>query len=570
MIENDVDVVVAGAGPVGLMLACELRLGGARVAVLERLTEVDPTIKAGAINVPSSVAFYRRGMLPAMAEAQRRTLERFGAFAAKRPESAAASLVASGDAAPAGSGARSSPIPGAARRADAPKKFVGHFAGIMLAADLVDTAGPGFEDAGPAADTILVPQQDIERVLGERAAELGVDLRRGVELTGFDADADGVTVHTAPVAGGAPGAIRAGWLVGCDGGRSTVRKLAGFDFPGTAPEITGRQAIVDMTGAEALGTGWNRTDTGIYAHGPIPGRILTVEFDGPPADRTAPVTPEEVQGSLRRVTGVDVTVHAVHTATRFTDNARQVGDYRRGRVLLAGDAAHVHSPFGGQGLNLGIGDAMNLGWKLAAVVRGWAPEGLLDTYTAERHPIGAWVLEWTRAQIALMRPDAHARALRAVVADLAGTVTGTTYFARKISGVWQRYDLPGDHPAVGASAPDLVFADGTRLADLLHGGRGLLLDLSDDARLRAHAAGYGDRVDVVTAACPDRPELAALLVRPDGFVAWAADTGRTGSAAAGAAATGSAAAEPASMPGAGLADSLCRWFGAPVAARAAG
>jgi hypothetical protein len=215
-------------------------------------------------------------------------------------------------------------------------------------------------------------------------------------------------------------------------------------------------------------------------------------------------------------------------------------------VLLAGDAAHVHSPFGGQGLNLGIGDAMNLGWKLAAVVRGRAPEALLDSYTAERHPIGAWVLDWTRAQIALMRPESHARALREVISELSRTVTGTTFFAKKISGVWQRYDLPGDHPLVGRSAPDLELSDGSRLADHLHAGHALLLDLADDPKLRARAEGYGDRVDVRTVACPGRPELAGLLVRPDGFVAWAADGDDEG--------------------GDALGQALELWFGASVGA----
>ena len=235
--------------------------------------------------------------------------------------------------------------------------------------------------------------------------------------------------------------------MGCDGGRSTVRKLAGFDFPGTEPEIDAHQAMVEMEGSEALGTGWHATATGVYAHGPVPGRVLTVEFGGVPADRDGAITAEELQASIRNVSGTEVVVTGVKTATRFTDNARQATTYRLGRVLLAGDAAHVHSPFGGQGLNLGIGDAANLGWKLAATVLGWAPEGLLDTYTTERHPIGAWVLDWTRAQVALMRPDPRARALREVVTDLTRTVTGTTYFAKKISGVWQRYDLHGRPPA---------------------------------------------------------------------------------------------------------------------------
>ncbi|OKI08352.1 FAD-dependent oxidoreductase [Streptomyces sp. CB02923] len=521
------DVVIAGAGPVGLMLACELALRRVRVVVLERLTAPDETIKAGAINTPSAEAFYRRGLLPALAEVQKEAIGRFSSFVRQRQAAGATAVRA---------------VP----------KFAGHFAGIMLRADLLDESDPDFHGAGPAGDVGLVPQLTLERLLAERAAELGVVVRRGVEVTGFDAAEDGVTVRLRPVAedgdgdgtagsgdgaagsgdgaagGPAPETVRAGWLVGCDGGRSTVRRLAGFPFPGTDPEITGHQAMVELTGSEKLGAGWNETDTGIYAHGPLPGRILTVEFDGPPEDRDAPITLEELQTSLRSVSGTDVTITKVLTATRFTDNARQVPDYRSGRVLLAGDAAHVHSPFGGQGLNLGIGDAVNLGWKLAATIHGHAPEGLLDTYTTERHPIGAWVLEWTRAQIAVMRPDPHARALREVVRDLTRTVTGTTYFTKKISGVWQGYDLPGDHPLTGRSAPDLELADGTRLAAHLQDGRGLLLVLSDapEAAWQAaeHAAGYEGRVRVVTGRCPGRPELAGLLVRPDGITAWASGT----------------------------------------------
>jgi 2-polyprenyl-6-methoxyphenol hydroxylase-like FAD-dependent oxidoreductase len=308
--------------------------------------------------------------------------------------------------------------------------------------------------------------------------------------------------------------------VGCDGGRSEVRKLAGFDFPGTAPEITAYQAMAELDGIADVRPGWTVSDTGVYVFGPAPGRVLVAEFCGPPVDRDAPVTPAELQGAIRRVTGADVTVRAIRTVTRFTDNARQATTYRRGRVLLAGDAAHVHSPFDGQGLNLGVGDAVNLGWKLAATVRGRAPDGLLDSYTAERHPIGEWVLDWTRAQIAIMRPDPHARAARRLFEELAATVDGTTQLAKRLSGVWQGYDLPGDHPLVGRSAPDLELTDGTRLADHLHEGRALLIDLADDPALRAVARGYEDRLIVVTGKA-DGTDLRALLVRPDGVVAHA-------------------------------------------------
>ncbi|MBP2704586.1 FAD-dependent monooxygenase [Microbispora sp. RL4-1S] len=513
----DTDVVITGGGPVGLMLACELRLGGASVVVLERLTEVDPTIKAGALNAPSVTALYRRGLLPALKEAHEETIARMTQFMRERQ--------------PAGAG--QGPI-------RTPPRFAGHFAGIMLSAGLLDESDPELGGRGPAEGVGLVAQQQLELILAARAAELGVEVRRGAELTGFEADDDGVTVTADEQR------VRTRWLVGCDGGRSTVRKLAGFDFPGTEPEITAYQALAEMEGTGALGLGWNTTPTGVYAHGPVPGRILTVEFAGRPADRTSPVTAEELQGSIRRVTGVDVVVKAISTATRFTDNARQATTYRMGRVLLAGDAAHVHSPFGGQGLNLGLGDAMNLGWKLAAVVRGHAPESLLDTYTAERHPIGAWVLDWTRAQIALMRPDPHARALRAVVNDLIGTVTGTTYFVKRISGVWQGYDLPGDHPLIGRDVPDYALADGSRLAGHLHDGRALLLGpavepLPDE---------YAGRVRSIATAILDEGAPAALLVRPDGCVAWAADADRP---------------DPD-----GLEEALRTWFGVPSPTLASG
>ncbi|MEV4238770.1 MULTISPECIES: FAD-dependent monooxygenase [unclassified Nocardia] len=497
------DVAVAGAGPVGLMLACELRLGGAEVLVVERLADPDMTIKAAAINVPTAQAFYRRGMLPDLLEQQNATVQRIRA-AGMFPNAATQRL----------------PI-------------AGHFAGIMLRADEIDFDDPVFAELGPGAEAVLVAQQAIEAILARRADELGIEIRRGAELTEFDDDGTGVTVRLAD------GTVRANWLVGCDGGRSTVRKLAGFDFPGLDPEITGHQAVVEMTGAEGLRPGWNTTHTGIYTSGPTPGRILTVELDGPPADRTTPVTAAELQASLRAVSGVPVEITAVHSATRFTDNTRQVTDYRKGRVLLAGDAAHVHSPFGGQGLNLGIGDAVNLGWKLAAVVRGDASETLLDTYTAERHPVGAWVLEWTRAQVALMRLDQRSKALRKVMTDLLATRDGSTAIFKRISGVLHRYDLGGGHELIGAVAPDIELSDGSRVGAHFADGRAILLDLTDSAQLRTIAAAWSDRVRVVTAKPVAPRKLSAMLIRPDGYVAWAADSGDRD----------------------GLAEALCRWFG---------
>ena len=468
----DYDVLVVGAGPVGLMLATELQLAGVRVVVVERLTELDSAIKAGAINTASAEAFERRGLLPALEAVERQQGER------RRPPS------------------------------------VGHFGGIQVPADPVDEEDPSLRGRGPAW-YVQVPQVEVERILGERAAELGVEVRRGVEVLGFDAEEAGVTVH---LRGGDD--ARVAWLVGCDGGRSLVRQQAGFEFPGTDPQITVRQAVGTVEGAERLGRGWQHTPAGVYVYGPGPGRVRTVELDGPPADRDAPVTAAEMEASLRRVSGVDVRVTEVVSGTRFTDNARQATTYRRGRVLLCGDAAHVHSPFSGQGLNLGIGDAVNLGWKLAAAVQGWAPEGLLDTYTSERHPIGAWVLDWTRAQVAVMRGDAYSRALRGVVTDFLGTRDGATYYVKRISGLWQRYDLGNGHPLVGATMPNLRLDDGTRLADHAHDGRALLVDLADDDGLAALAKPYAGRLELVRGRSDDAG-VSGLLVRPDGFVAWA-------------------------------------------------
>ncbi|MFJ4653557.1 FAD-dependent monooxygenase [Nocardia sp. NPDC088792] len=508
------DVVIAGAGPVGLMLAGELRLAGVDVIVLERLAEPDLTIKAGSINVPTAQALGRRGLSPELAAAQeegRRQMAKFFAGAAPRSGAAAPTM---------------------------PKRQgVGaHFAGIMLWADNLDPEEPAFADLGPAADNRVLSQQDIEAILARWVGELGVPVRRGVEVRGFTDDGVGVTIDTGA------GAIRASWLVGCDGGRSTVRKLAGFDFPGLGPEITGHQAVVEMTGHENVPVGWHDTPTGVYVLGPMPGRFLTVEFDGPPADRDTPITAIELENSLRAVTGADIRVSAVHSATRFTDNTRQVTEYRKGRVLLAGDAAHVHSPFGGQGLNLGIGDAVNLGWKLAAVVRGRAPEDLLDTYTRERHPIGQWVLEWTRAQIAVMRTDERSRAMRGVLTELLDSRSATTAIAKKLLGVLQRYDLGDDHPAVGKATPDFTLADGTYVSDHFAAGNAVLFDLADSPALRAAAAPWSDHVRVVTVKSVEARELSSLLVRPDGIVAWVSPDGRTD----------------------GLEAALERWFGRPA------
>lgn len=480
----DYDVVVAGGGPVGLLLAGELRLGGARVLVLER-EPATPRSRFGsmgarALNTPSVHALHLRGLLPAV--------ERV---------------------APMWIGAEPLPPPEAGER---PEVYAGHFAGIGIRADRLRPPAPGEEFLGAG----VISQADLEAIFREWA---GVEVRLGTELTGFDAGPAGVTVHVGQ------SVVRAGWLVGADGGRSTVRRLAGFDFPGVDPVFTGRQAVVDLDDPGKLTAGgWQHGENGSYvlggwADGDGPPRVHTVEYD-PPTERDTPVTAEEMQASLRRVSGTDVVVTRVHIGTRYADTTRQATTYRRGRVLLCGDAAHVHSPAGGQGLNLGIGDAVNLGWKLALVARALAPDSLLDTYTPERHPIGAWVQRWSLAQTALSASRGpRADALREVVADLLDTPDGATHVVSSISGAWQHYDLAGDHPLVGHRVPDLALANGTSLATAFRDGHAVVLDAGLGAG--AVAEEWGGRVRVVTArplAFPDQP--LAALVRPDGYLVW--------------------------------------------------
>ena len=476
------DVIVAGAGPVGLFLAGELRLFGLSVLVLEAQEDPRSPLKRlpfgmRGLSTPSIEGFYRRGMLDAIS--------------------------APGTA-------------GAAHWMGQTRRPGGHFAGIQFYQDKIDPSQWPWRLPSPGGTNVMVDMESLQAALEARAKAMGVDIRRGRGVEDFEQDDAAVSVR----AGG--DTFRARWLVGCDGGRSTVRKGADFAFVGTDPEFTGYSIDVDLADADLLRPGRHYTPTGMYTYAP-PGTIGMVEFDGGACHRMHPITRDHVQGVLRRVSGTNVTVTALRVATTWTDRAHQASTYRVGRILLAGDAAHIHSPLGGQGLNLGLGDAMNLGWKLAATIRGDAPVGLLDTYTAERHPVGAQVLDWSRAQVALMRPSPSTRALEAIIRDLIDTRDGATYFAGRVWGVSQRYDLGGSHSLVGRSAPEIELADGTRLGEHLRTGKGLLLDFDARGPLQSLARRWVDRIGYITGDAKDRMGLNALLVRPDGIVAWAAE-----------------------------------------------
>jgi 2-polyprenyl-6-methoxyphenol hydroxylase-like FAD-dependent oxidoreductase len=317
-------------------------------------------------------------------------------------------------------------------------KFSGHFAGLLIRKDAQNE---------PERRAYAVGQHGLEAVLADRARALGIEVRRECDVTSSVQQVDGIDVEWASPTGG--GHIRCSYLVGCDGGRSLIRKMTDFDFPGTAPTSTFYQVIAEIDHPERLlPIGWRRTSGGVFSYGPVPGRLFMLDFIGPPENRLAPVTREEVEAVLRRISGTDVRVKVLESASRWADNTRLVDTYRRGRVLLAGDAAHVHSPFGGQGLSLGLVDAANLGWKLAAVIRGEMPESLLDTYTAERRPVAEAVLANTLAQVAILRPDPQSGAMRDIVANLMQLDDVNRLISEMMRGLSTRYDLGDTGPSM--------------------------------------------------------------------------------------------------------------------------
>jgi 2-polyprenyl-6-methoxyphenol hydroxylase-like FAD-dependent oxidoreductase len=485
MMENQVDVVVVGAGPVGLLAAIELSLGGVHVVMLERLAAPSMVLKAGGIGPLGIEALQRRGMAADIAAAQARSMAMMARFAGLN------------EANPRGRGA----------------KYSGHFAGlILIRADA---------QKEPARRGSPVDQQAIEAMLADRAGSLGIDIHRECEVTGLVQHADSVDVAWASATG--EGHIRCSYLVGCDGGRSPVRKMAGFDFPGSDPTLTMYQALAEVDHLERFPHGFRYTSGGMF--GSLLGRVFMLDFTGPPKDRDAPVTHEEFESVLRRVSGVDVRVKAFENASRWTDNTRLVDTYRRDRVLLAGDAAHVHSPFGGQGMSLGLVDAANLGWKLAAVIRGEMPESLLDTYTAERRPVAEAVLANTLAQAAIMRPDPQSSAMRDVVAKLMEFDDINRFMGEMMSGLAIRYDLGSELDDVGRLISDRPVRYGdseVSLYDVMQDGMGVLLDASAEGKASRLVAAATSRIRCV--AVDIGP---SMLIRPDACVAWAGEENST-------------------------------------------
>jgi len=398
-------------------------------------------------------------------------------------------------------------------------------------------------------------QNHIERILAGWVDELDVRIHRGREVTGLTQDPTGVDVH---LSNGE--SLRAAYVVGCDGGRSVVRKTAGIEFPGWDPTTSNLIAAVEMTEQPKLGV--HRTARGMYAFGKLEYEIRDGEIiykDGGPIRVMVPEpqvgtgepTLRDLSVALIAVCGTDYGLRSATSISRFTDMARQAATYRKDRVLLAGDAAHVHSPVGGQGLNTGVQDAVNLGWKLAQVVKGTSPETLLDTYHAERHPVGASVLRGTMAQTALLRTDDRTDALRGVVAELLGMDEPRKRFAALMAGLGIHYDLGPGHPLLGRRMPDLdlVTANGPlRLFTLLHDARPLLLNLGEPGGF--DITPWAERVQLIDAeyngpwelpAIGTVPAPTAVLIRPDGHVAWVGDSVE-----------------------AGPVDALTTWFGSPA------
>ncbi|GIH94264.1 rifampin monooxygenase [Planobispora siamensis] len=471
------DVIIAGCGPTGAVLAAELRLHDVRVLLLEKETEPKSLVRIVGLHIRSLELMAMRGLL-----------ERILPHGRQRPAG-------------------------------------GFFAAIPK---------PAPKDLDSAHSYLLgIPQPVVEHLLEEHAIGLGAQVRRGCTVTGFEQDDEGVTVELADGE-----RLRSRYLVGCDGARSTVRKLLGVGFPGEpsrtetlmgemevgVPQEEIAARVAGVPGAHQ--PFWLRPfGEGIYS--------VVVPAAGV-ADRAQPPTLEDFKQRLRTIAGTDFGVHSPRWLSRFGDATRLAERYRVGRVLLAGDAAHIHPPIGGQGLNLGVQDAFNLGWKLAAQIRGWAPEPLLDTYQAERRPVAADVLDNTRAQKELLSAEPGPQAVRRLLTELMDFDEVNRHLIEKITAIGIRYDFGEGPDLLGRRLRDIEVEQG-RLYDLLHRGRGLLLDRTG----RLTAGGWSDRVDYLADPVAEL-DVPCVLLRPDGHVAWIGDDQQD------------------------LDDHLSRWFGRPA------
>jgi 2-polyprenyl-6-methoxyphenol hydroxylase-like FAD-dependent oxidoreductase len=486
----DVDVLIAGAGPSGLMLAGELALAGVDVAIVERRAGQDLVgLRAGGLHARTTEVLDQRGIA-----------DRF--------------------------------------LAEGQKAQVAGFAGFTL--DISDL---------PTRHNYVLAlwQTHIERNLAGWVEELKVRIHRGVEVTGLVQDDSGVDVALSD----GP-SRRTKYLVGCDGGRSLIRKAAGIEFPGWDPTTSNLIAEVEITG-EPPQWGIRRDARGIHSLSRMEdGRRVRVLVTEQRAGASTEPTLRDLSEALIAVYGTDYGIHSPTSISRFTDVTRQAASYRRGRVLLAGDAAHVHPPDGGQGIQTGVQDAVNLGWKLAQVVKGASPQSLLDTYHAERHPVAGRVLRNTMASVALRRADERTKALRDTMSDFLGMDEPRRRFAAMMSGLDIHYDLGEGHPLLGRRMPDLDLLTGNgrrRVFTLLHDARPVLLNLGAPGGF--DITPWADRVRLVDASCAGPWELpvfgavaapTAVLIRPDGYVAWAGDRSQQG-----------------------LTTALTTWFGPPAA-----